>query len=76
LSAGRTPALPDLPIQYADYAAWHRAWLSDSMVQPQLAYWTSRLAQAPTGLDIPTDRPRPAVQSFRGATHCLPSRPS
>ena len=69
LSAGRTAALPDLPIQYADYAAWHRAWLSDSMVQPQLAYWTSRLAQAPAGLDMPTDRPRPAVQSFRGATH-------
>ena len=69
LSAGRTPVVPDLPIQYADYAAWHRAWLSDSVVQPQLAYWTSRLAQAPTGLDIPTDRPRPAAQSFRGAAH-------
>src|SRR4030088_3388719 len=69
LSAGRTPVVPDLPIQYADYAAWHRSWLSDSVVQPQLAYWTSRLAQAPTGVEMPTDRPRPAAQSFRGAAH-------
>src|SRR3981081_1374658 len=69
LSAGRTPVVPDLPIQYADYAAWHRAWLSDSVVQPQLAYWPSRLALAPTGQEMPTDRPRPAAQSFRGATH-------
>ncbi|MEH2536065.1 amino acid adenylation domain-containing protein/non-ribosomal peptide synthase protein (TIGR01720 family) [Bradyrhizobium sp. AZCC 1588] len=68
-SAGRPSPLPELPIQYADYAAWHRGWVSERVLRPQLAYWRERLADAPAGLDMPTDRSRPAAQSFRGATH-------
>ncbi|MEN3385364.1 MAG: hypothetical protein V7608_5408, partial [Hyphomicrobiales bacterium] len=67
--AGDASPLKPLPLQYADYAAWHRGWVSERMLQPQLAYWTARLADAPAGLDMPTDRPRPARQSFRGAVH-------
>jgi len=69
---GRQPALPDLAIQYADYAAWQRGWLTAStnggasLLQQQLAYWRSRLADAPSLLDLPTDRPRTPIQSVRG----------
>ncbi|HEY2153727.1 MAG TPA: condensation domain-containing protein, partial [Vicinamibacterales bacterium] len=66
---GRSRPLRELPIQYADYALWHRQWLSSGVLDSQLAYWTARLAGAPDGLSLPTDRPRPAVQSFRGSVH-------
>lgn len=60
--------LPPLPIQYADYAAWQRDWLAGELRETQLAYWRGRLANiAP--LDLPTDRPRSAVQTFHGANH-------
>ncbi|HEU0079555.1 MAG TPA: condensation domain-containing protein, partial [Longimicrobiaceae bacterium] len=59
--------LPELPVQYADYAAWQRAWLSGERLERQLAYGRARLADAPALLELPTDRPRPAVQSHRGA---------
>ncbi|HEU0149756.1 MAG TPA: amino acid adenylation domain-containing protein, partial [Bradyrhizobium sp.] len=65
----RSSPLPQLPIQYADYAAWHRDWVSEHVLETQLAYWRERLADAPAGVDMPTDRPRPAAQSFRGSTH-------
>ncbi|HYG63341.1 MAG TPA: condensation domain-containing protein, partial [Thermoanaerobaculia bacterium] len=65
--AGRPSLLPELPIQYADFAVWQRAWLEAGELERQLGYWRERLAGAPA-LDLPTDRPRPAVQSFRGAT--------
>ncbi|WP_315729489.1 MULTISPECIES: non-ribosomal peptide synthetase, partial [unclassified Bradyrhizobium] len=68
-SAGRRSPLPDLPIHYVDYAVWHREWVLKRVLQPQLAYWRDRLADAPAGLDLPIDRPRPAAQSFHGATH-------
>ncbi|HVG10832.1 MAG TPA: non-ribosomal peptide synthase/polyketide synthase, partial [Thermoanaerobaculia bacterium] len=58
--------LPELPVQYADYAVWQRAWLESGVLEEQLAYWRERLANAAQGLDLPTDRPRPAVQSLRG----------
>ena len=61
--------LPKLAIQYADFAHWQRQWLSGSVLQQQLTYWTEHLAGAPTLLNLPTDRPRPSVQSYRGATH-------
>ena len=61
--------LPELAIQYADYAAWQRQWLSGPVLQQQVTYWTEHLAGAPSILTLPTDRPRPSVHSYRGATH-------
>ena len=59
--------LPEPRLQYADYAAWQRSWLTGDVLERQLAWWRERLAGAPLALDLPADRPRPAVQSFRGA---------
>ncbi|HEX8904580.1 MAG TPA: condensation domain-containing protein, partial [Longimicrobiaceae bacterium] len=64
---GREPALPALPVQYADFAVWQREQLSGDGVERQLAWWREQLAGAPALLKLPTDRPRPAVQSYRGA---------
>src|SRR2546429_8427072 len=61
--------LPELAIQYADYALWQREWLSGEVLELQLSYWRAQLAGAPAVLELPTDRPRPAVQSFRGSAH-------
>ncbi|MBV9110009.1 MAG: amino acid adenylation domain-containing protein, partial [Gemmatimonadetes bacterium] len=66
-AAGSEVALPDLPVQYADFAAWQRAHLRGAALDAQLAFWRGRLAGAPELLELPTDRPRPAVQAFRGA---------
>ncbi|HTQ81001.1 MAG TPA: condensation domain-containing protein, partial [Thermoanaerobaculia bacterium] len=68
--AGRTgePArLPELSIQYADFAVWQRGWLAGEVLERQLAYWRRQLAGAPVILDLPVDRPRPVVQSSAGA---------
>lgn len=65
-ASGRTAHLPDLPIQYADYAAWQRRHLSGENLARHLAYWRTRLAGAPPVLELPADRPRPPVQSLRG----------
>ncbi|HEV2146610.1 MAG TPA: condensation domain-containing protein, partial [Longimicrobiaceae bacterium] len=70
-SRGEEPVLPELPVQYADYAAWQRAWLRDEVLERQLAYWRERLAGAPPLLEIPTDRPRAAEQSARGGFHAF-----
>ncbi|GHG84274.1 non-ribosomal peptide synthetase [Comamonas sp. JC664] len=69
LSAGQPSPLSALPVQYADYARWQREWLAGPVLERQLDYWKQRLTGAPSHLDLPTDRPRPPVQSFRGATH-------
>ncbi|WP_258556224.1 condensation domain-containing protein, partial [Fischerella thermalis] len=61
--------LPELPIQYIDFAAWQKQWLTGEVLESQLAYWRQQLHGAPAVLELPTDHPRPAVQSFRGATH-------
>ncbi|HEX6911655.1 MAG TPA: amino acid adenylation domain-containing protein, partial [Longimicrobium sp.] len=66
-AAGRGPSLPALPVQYADFAVWQRARLSGEVLDGQLAWWRARLAGAPAALDLPTDRPRPAVVSEAGA---------
>ncbi|HEX5760993.1 MAG TPA: amino acid adenylation domain-containing protein, partial [Thermoanaerobaculia bacterium] len=66
-SGGRPSPLPELPIQYPDYAAWQRRWLTGGVLEGQVAHWRERLAGAPTALELPTDRPRPAVQGYRGA---------
>jgi amino acid adenylation domain-containing protein len=64
---GKPSPLPELPIQYADYAYWQRQWLQGEVLQGQLDYWKGQLAGAPALLELPTDRPRPALQSHRGA---------
>ena len=65
---GLPSPLPELAIQYADFAHWQREWLSGEVLERQLGYWRAQLAQAPTLLSLPTDRARPAQQSYRGAT--------
>ncbi|MFP4897403.1 condensation domain-containing protein, partial [Paraburkholderia sp. EG304] len=66
--AGQADALPVPAIQYPDYAAWQRQWLSGERLQRQAQYWREALSGAPSMLALPTDRPRPARQSFAGAT--------
>ncbi len=63
---GRRSPLPELAVQYADYARWQRGWLAGPALAAQLAWWRERLSGAPEGLDLPADRPRPAVPSSRG----------
>jgi hypothetical protein len=65
---GRADPLPALKIQYADYAVWQRAHAQDESVQADIAYWKRQLGGAPELLAMPTDRPRPARQSYRGDT--------
>ncbi|RKH34273.1 condensation domain-containing protein, partial [Corallococcus llansteffanensis] len=68
LSTGRTPSLPPLPMQYADYATWQREWLQGEALDAQVGYWKQQLSGAPAALELPTDRPRPPTQSHRGST--------
>jgi amino acid adenylation domain-containing protein len=68
-SQGQGSPLAPLEVQYTDYAVWQREWLQGDVLQTQMAYWKKQLAHAPTTLDLPTDRPRPAVPSFKGAVH-------
>src|SRR3989454_2982757 len=63
---GKLSPLRDLNLQYADYAVWQRNNLQGQNLERQLAYWSAQLAGAPASLDLPTDRARPAVQTFRG----------
>jgi amino acid adenylation domain-containing protein len=67
-SRGQQSPLQELPIQYADYAVWQRQWLQGAELERQLDYWKRQLTGAPTVLELPTDRTRPAVQSSRGAS--------
>jgi amino acid adenylation domain-containing protein len=64
---GGGPPIPELPVQYADYAVWQREQLAGETLDRQLAYWRGRLAGAPALLELPADHPRPALQSHRGA---------
>ena len=64
---GKPSPLPELPIQYADYAAWQRQWLQGEVLEKQLSFWMKQLEGAPDLLELPTDRPRPPMQSYRGA---------
>ncbi|HLL47706.1 MAG TPA: amino acid adenylation domain-containing protein [Longimicrobiaceae bacterium] len=70
-SRGEPSPLAEPPLQYADYAVWQRERLTVAALEGQLAWWRERLAGAPELLELPTDRPRPAVQSFRGALEAL-----
>ncbi|MBW3570369.1 MAG: amino acid adenylation domain-containing protein [Gemmatimonadetes bacterium] len=64
---GEESPLPPLPVQYGDFAAWQRQRLQGPALRERLEWWTRHLAGAPAVLELPADRPRPAVQSFRGA---------
>ncbi|HEX6045328.1 MAG TPA: amino acid adenylation domain-containing protein [Pyrinomonadaceae bacterium] len=67
-SEGRESPLQELPVQYADFAQWRRNSMAGDVLDQQLAYWRKQLAGDLPALDLPTDHPRPEVQSFRGAT--------
>jgi amino acid adenylation domain-containing protein/non-ribosomal peptide synthase protein (TIGR01720 family) len=67
-SAEKPSPFSELPIQYADYSIWQHQWLQGKREKTQLSYWKQQLADVPTTLSLPTDRQRPPVQSFRGAT--------
>ncbi|NJO27407.1 MAG: amino acid adenylation domain-containing protein [Richelia sp. SL_2_1] len=60
---------PELPVQYVDFAAWQRQWLQGEVLETQISYWLKQLENAPKVLELPTDHPRPAIQTFRGATY-------
>ena len=66
-SNGRPSPLSDLPIQYGDFAVWQRQWLQGAVLERQLSYWKTQLEGIPAIINLPADRPRPAVQSHRGA---------
>jgi amino acid adenylation domain-containing protein len=70
-SQGQPSPLRELPLQYADYAVWQRNFLAGERLEKLVTYWRRELSDAPTTLDLPTDRPRPAVQSYRGASKSM-----
>ena len=67
-SRGAEPDLPELPLQYADFAVWQRGAIEEQRLQELLAYWREKL-DGVTPLELPTDRPRPVVPTFRGNQH-------
>ena len=67
--------LPELPVQYADYATWQRTWLQGDTLKQQLDFWRQQLAGAPALLNVPTDYPRPRIQQFAGAQHSFTLQP-
>ncbi|WP_414578855.1 condensation domain-containing protein, partial [Anabaena sp. CCY 9402-a] len=69
---GKPSPLPALPIQYADFAVWQRQWLQGEVFSKKINYWQKQLADAPPLLELPTDRPRPAIQTFRGSSRDFP----
>jgi amino acid adenylation domain-containing protein len=68
-STGKPSPLPELPIQYADFAAWQRQWLQGEVLDTHLSYWQKQLSGNLPVLQLPVDRPRPRVQTFRGARY-------
>ena len=70
LRGADSPPLAELAVQYGDFVHWQRQWLRSELVEEQLAYWRAKLAEVPV-LELPTDRPRPSAQSYRGATRTV-----
>lgn len=68
---GTLPSLPELPVQYADFAAWQRQRLQGEVLEGHLAYWREQLKDAPPLLELPTDWPRPEILSYRGGRQRL-----
>lgn len=71
ICSGQPSPLPELPIQYADFAAWQREWLQEEVLESQLSYWKKQLEGKLPVINLPTDKPRPDVQAFRGARRSL-----
>jgi len=71
-AAQRPSPLPDLPVQYADFATWQRGWLSGATLEAEVAYWRGKLGGDLPVLGLPADRPRPPVQTFSGAVTSMP----
>jgi amino acid adenylation domain-containing protein len=71
LVAGQAPVLPELTVQYADFAAWQRRWLTGDVLEAQRAYWLRRLGGELPVLDLPADRARPVTLTFEGATRTM-----
>ena len=63
-STGQSSPLPDLPLQYADFAIWQREWLQENVLEEQMTYWKTQLKDAPAMLELPTDRPRSQVPGW------------
>src|SRR5437773_6032589 len=70
LATGRPAPMRELPVQFADYSAWQKEWLASGALKTQTAYWKTKLAGEPEPLELPSDRARPATESFRGG-RCL-----
>ena len=70
-SRGLDSPLPELPVQYADFAVWQREWLQGAVLDAQLDYWRGRLGDTPPMLELPTDRPRPAVRRHHGSLETI-----
>ncbi len=70
-SAGEPSPLSELPVQYADHAHWQKDWFAGEVLEQHISYWRNRLAGIPAVLELPTDRPRPPAQRFRGARASL-----
>jgi len=70
-SGERSSPLPELPIQYADFACWQRQWLQDEVLEKDLFYWKQQLSSEIPVLQLPTARPRPSVPSYQGAQRIL-----
>src|SRR6185295_5678883 len=63
---GEADPLPELEVQFADYAVWQRQWIEGELLRQQAEYWERTLDGAPTLLELPTDHPRPAEQDHAG----------
>jgi non-ribosomal peptide synthetase component F len=70
-SRGEPSPLPEPLLQYADYAVWQREWLQGEVLEKQVSYWRQQLEGAPALLELPTDKPRPAIQTFRGMNEAV-----
>nr|ALT22083.1 nonribosomal peptide synthetase [Anabaena sp. XPORK15F] len=68
---GKSSPLPDLTIQYADFATWQKQWLTGETLEQQIKYWQENLKNAPSLLQLPTDKPRPSIMTFNGKSHNL-----
>jgi FkbH-like protein len=71
LLEGKSSPLPELPVQYADFAVWERGWMHGSALEERLAYWRKHLANAPATLDLPADRLRPSAPGYGGKNSSL-----